>query len=120
MALVLLCQPSPWWGNCCCHPILLGLLVGFGAITTTAILVEWKLGNRAMFVMRLMKHKAISASILTSFFLSGSFFLLLCYLPIYFQTTRGASATQSGVDNLPLVIFSLHFFGRLRALDFED
>lgn len=34
----------------------------------------------------------------------GSFFTLLYYLPIYFQSVDGVSASQSGVDNIPLVL----------------
>jgi MFS transporter, DHA2 family, glioxin efflux transporter len=84
--------------------LVIGTLVGFGTITISTIVLEWKLGERAIFVTRLMKQKAISASILAAFFLSGSFFLLLYYLPIYFQAIGGVSAAQSGVQNLPLVI----------------
>lgn len=38
------------------------------------------------------------------FFLAGGFFLLLYYLPIYFQVVSGVSASQSGVRNLPLIL----------------
>lgn len=34
----------------------------------------------------------------------GDVVLLLYYLPIYFQSIRGVSALESGVDNLPIVI----------------
>jgi len=34
----------------------------------------------------------------------GSFFVLLYYLPIYFQSVDGVSASKSGVDNIPLVL----------------
>lgn len=35
---------------------------------------------------------------------AGSFFVLLYYLPIYFQSVDGVSASESGVRNLPLVL----------------
>jgi hydrogenase/urease accessory protein HupE len=38
------------------------------------------------------------------FFLAGGFFLLLYYIPIYFQVVSGVTASQSGVRNLPLIL----------------
>ncbi|KAI0538590.1 MFS general substrate transporter [Xylaria digitata] len=39
-----------------------------------------------------------------SFVAGASFLVMIYYLPIWFQAVRGASATQSGVDSLPLMI----------------
>ena len=36
--------------------------------------------------------------------LAGGFFILLYYLPIYFQAVRGTTATNSGIRNLSLII----------------
>lgn len=36
--------------------------------------------------------------------LGGCFFILLYYLPIYFQSVQSVSAAQSGIRNLPLII----------------
>lgn len=36
--------------------------------------------------------------------LAGSFFMLLYYLPIYFQSVDNVSASQSGVRNIPFVL----------------
>lgn len=38
------------------------------------------------------------------FFFAGSYFVILYYLPIYFQSVFGVSAIGSGVRNLPLII----------------
>lgn len=35
---------------------------------------------------------------------AGNFFALLYYLPIYFQSVDGVSASQSGIRNIPLVL----------------
>lgn len=37
-------------------------------------------------------------------FIGGGFFLLLYYLPIYFQVVNGVTASQSGIRNLPLIL----------------
>lgn len=36
--------------------------------------------------------------------LGASFFTLVYYIPIWFQAIKGTSATQSGIDNLPLIL----------------
>lgn len=36
--------------------------------------------------------------------LTGGFFILLYYLPIYFQSARGTSAESSGIRSLALII----------------
>lgn len=35
---------------------------------------------------------------------AGSFFILLYYLPIYFQSVDNVSASESGIRNIPLVL----------------
>ena len=36
--------------------------------------------------------------------IAGSFYILLYYLPIYFQAVKGVDTTQSGVRLLPLIL----------------
>lgn len=36
--------------------------------------------------------------------MGGAFFTLLYFLPIYFQSVQGVSASNSGIRNLPLII----------------
>ena len=36
--------------------------------------------------------------------LAGGFFVLLYYIPIYFQAVRNTTATNSGIRNLALII----------------
>jgi hypothetical protein len=39
-----------------------------------------------------------------AFCLGGSFFILIYYIPIWFQAIKGASATNSGIRNLPMIL----------------
>ena len=63
-----------------------------------------------------MKNRNILVSSIYASLFGGSFFLGLYYLPIYFQSVDGVSASQSGIRNLPLVvgasIFSIVSGGR--------
>lgn len=83
---------------------VIGLLVGFGAILVALIIWEYYLGERAMLVGRLLKKRALWAPSTYMFFFAGSYFILLYYLPTYFQSIDDTSPIGSGVRNLPMVI----------------
>ncbi|KAI4156057.1 MAG: hypothetical protein LQ340_000568 [Diploschistes diacapsis] len=83
---------------------VIGLLVGFGLFLIVFIAIEYFSGERALLVGRLVKQRNISVAMLFVFFFAGSFFLLLYYLPIYFQSVDGVSPAQSGVRNIPLLV----------------
>ena len=83
---------------------VIGLLVGFGVICIALFLWEIFLGEYAMLLPRLFKKRALWSVAPYQFFFLGDLILLLYYLPIYFQSIRGASPIESGVDNLPIVI----------------
>ena len=83
---------------------VIGLLVGFVLIMITLGVWEVYQGKYAMLPRRLMKKRALWAPSIFQFFFAGAYFLILYYIPIYFQSILGASPIKSGVDNLPLVI----------------
>jgi hypothetical protein len=83
---------------------VIGLLVGFFVIVIAFIVIEYFQGERAMVVPRLLKDRTIWVGITYIFFLGGCFFILIYYLPIYFQVVSGVTASQSGVRNLPLIL----------------
>jgi MFS transporter, DHA2 family, glioxin efflux transporter len=85
---------------------VIGTLVGFCLITIAFVTIEWYQEDRAIIVGRILKERTISVAMAFVFFLGGSFFLLLYYLPLYFQVVSGVSPSQSGVRNLPLIIGS--------------
>ena len=82
---------------------VIGTLVGFGMLIILFVAIQWYSGDRALLQFRLLKDRTIAASVAYIFIVSGSFFILLYYLPIYFQATKNVSASRSGIDNLPLV-----------------
>jgi MFS transporter, DHA2 family, glioxin efflux transporter len=84
--------------------VVVGLLVGFVLIIATLIGWEWWLDEVAMIPKRIFKQRFVWANAGFSFFLGGSYFALLYYLPIYFQSVDNASPINSGVRNLPMVI----------------
>ncbi|KAL6713737.1 hypothetical protein ACLMJK_008229 [Lecanora helva] len=83
---------------------VIGTLVGFGLLLVAFIVIEWFEGDRALMQKDLLGRRDIVVHIMYIFFFGGSFFILLYYLPIYFQSVDGVSASKSGVDNLPLIL----------------
>ena len=83
---------------------VIGLLVGFGLLIIVFILIEYFSGERALLVGRLFKRRNNLVAMIFIFFFAGSFFVLLYYLPIYFQSVDGVSPSDSGVRNIPLLV----------------
>ncbi|KIW98597.1 uncharacterized protein Z519_00258 [Cladophialophora bantiana CBS 173.52] len=80
------------------------VLVLFGVLIIAFVVIEYFSGDRALLQPRLLKQRTIAAMSAYIFTVAGAFFILLYYLPIYFQATRNVSAAKSGIDNLPLVL----------------
>ncbi|KAF2258393.1 MFS gliotoxin efflux transporter glia [Lojkania enalia] len=89
----------PWSSS-----IVIGNLVGFVVISLALAAWEIYIDEYAMLLPRLMKKRAIWSVVPYQFCMMGDIVFILYYLPIYFQSVRGASPVMSGVYNLPIVI----------------
>ncbi|KAK4191252.1 major facilitator superfamily domain-containing protein [Podospora australis] len=85
-------------------PDVIGLLVGFILIFILFGVWEWYNGERSMVVPRLFRRRAVWVCSLYSLLFAGSYFVVIYYLPIYFQAIDNTSPTESGVRNLPLIL----------------
>jgi hypothetical protein len=85
-------------------PDVVGLLVGFVLIFIAFGVWEYFQGDRAMLLPRLIKRRSLWAGSLFQFFFAGSYFVILYYLPIYFQSVDDVSPIASGVRTLALII----------------
>jgi MFS family permease len=83
---------------------VIGLIVGFVAIFIAFFVWEYYNGERSMIVPRLFRKRSVWVGSVYTFFFSGSYFLIVYYLPIYFQSIDNTSPTESGVRNLPLIL----------------
>ena len=83
---------------------VIGLLVGFVLLSAAFVTWEWCQEDRAMVPFRLIGNRTYLVPTVFAFFFSGAYFLLIYYLPIYFQVIDGVSAAMSGVRNLPLIL----------------
>ncbi|KAJ5263521.1 hypothetical protein N7478_011126 [Penicillium angulare] len=83
---------------------VIGLLVGFPLMAIAFMAWEWFQGERAAFPPRLMANRLILVNSLYAFFFAGSYFIIIYYLPYYFQSVQNINPTMSGVRNLPLIV----------------
>ena len=83
---------------------VVGLLVSFVVLSATFVVWEWCQEDRAMVPFRLAGNRVYIVSSVFAFFFSGAYFLIIYYLPIYFQVIDNVSPEMSGVRNLPLIL----------------
>ncbi|KAK4122176.1 MFS general substrate transporter [Parathielavia appendiculata] len=83
---------------------VIGLIVGFVLIFAAFGAWEYWNGERSMIVPRLFFHRDVWVSSVFSFLFAGAYFIIIYYLPIYFQSIGNTSPTESGVRNLPLIL----------------
>ncbi|KAH8806172.1 major facilitator superfamily domain-containing protein [Xylogone sp. PMI_703] len=101
---------------------IIALFVLFGVLISIFVGVQiWK-GDNATVPPRIVKQRSIAAACWFAFTLGGSFFCLMYYLPIWFQAVKGASATKSGIMNVPMIlsltVMSLIAGGSITALGY--
>jgi hypothetical protein len=83
---------------------IIGLFVGFAALISIFTYWQFRLGDKATIPPRILTQRTVAASSGYAVMFAAGFFLLLFYLPIYFQSIKGVSATKSGIDVVPLLL----------------
>lgn len=105
-AIVMLLLALQWGGST--YPWkdsrIIGLFVGFGGTMIVFVYVQYRLGDNGTMPPRLFKDRNIIAALVFAFFFGAGFFALIFYIPIYFQSVKGSSATRSGIEILPLLL----------------
>ncbi|KAF2114565.1 MFS gliotoxin efflux transporter glia [Lophiotrema nucula] len=80
------------------------VFVGFIILSGLFIANEWYMDDKAMVQRRFFTKPTILANLVYIFLLAGVYFPLLYTLPVQFQSVYNASASQSGVRLIPLVL----------------
>jgi hypothetical protein len=83
--------------------IILCLCV-FGVLTIIFIIIQWKVGEDATIPFHIIKQRSIASACFFAFCLGGSFFIMVYFLPIWFQAIKGASAFKSGIMLIPMIL----------------
>ncbi|KAL8874098.1 MAG: hypothetical protein Q9174_000534 [Haloplaca sp. 1 TL-2023] len=101
---------------------IIALFVIAGVLLVGFVFVQFQQGENATIPIRILKQRTIAASAWFVFCLGGSFFILIYFVPIWFQAIKGVSATKSGIMILPmilsLVIVSIMAGGAVTALGY--
>ena len=66
--------------------------------------VQFWMGEAATVPVRIASQRSVAFSSLFSILLGGTFFILVYFLPIWFQAIKGTNALRSGVDTIPLIL----------------
>ncbi|KAB8207997.1 major facilitator superfamily domain-containing protein [Aspergillus parasiticus] len=105
-AIVCLLLALQWGGNK--YPWnssrVIGLFVGFGLMIIIFTFSQIKLGDRATLPPGILKRRSVLSATMFALFFGGAFFLLVYYVPIFFQSVKGSSAMKSGIQLLPLML----------------
>ncbi|KAL8745298.1 MAG: hypothetical protein Q9190_002556 [Brigantiaea leucoxantha] len=88
------------WGNA----RVIALLVLAGILLVGFIVVQFWKGENATIPVRILKQRTMAFSSWFAFALGGSFFVLIYYVPIWFQAIKGVTATKSGIMVLPMIL----------------
>ncbi|KAF9886241.1 hypothetical protein FE257_011854 [Aspergillus nanangensis] len=83
---------------------IIALFVLFGVLIIAFGVIQWWRQEKATIPPRVIKNRNVWGSALYLFFLGAAFFVLVYYMPIWFQAVKGVSATKSGIMNLPMVL----------------
>ncbi|KAF9266282.1 MFS general substrate transporter [Marasmius fiardii PR-910] len=83
---------------------IIALFVVFGVLIAIFIGIQiWKKDD-ATIPPRILGQRTVLASACLQFALGASFFIMVFYIPIWFQAVKGVSAVKSGIDNLPTIL----------------
>ncbi|KAM0721945.1 hypothetical protein Q7P37_002871 [Cladosporium fusiforme] len=83
---------------------VVALLVVFGVLLIVFIGIQiWKKEN-ATVPPRILTQRTVGAGAWFGAMIGAAFFVLVYFLPFWFQAIKGASAVKSGIMNLPLIL----------------
>ncbi|CAI7676396.1 unnamed protein product [Penicillium pancosmium] len=85
-------------------PRIIVLIVIFGVFGSVWCVIQFWKQEEATVPPRLLKDRNVLGAVIHAMFLGGSFFVFGYYLPIWFQAIEGESASESGINNLPMVV----------------
>ncbi|KAI0378099.1 putative efflux pump [Hypomontagnella monticulosa] len=83
---------------------IIALFVVFAVLLIAFLYVQHIQQENATVPPRIMKNRTVWASSLFAFGIGSGFFIMVYYIPIWFQSVQGVSAVDSGIRNLPMLI----------------
>ncbi|ODH50713.1 hypothetical protein GX48_03221 [Paracoccidioides brasiliensis] len=88
---------------------IIALLVLFGILMAIFVVIQIWAGDNATVPPRILRQRTMPFATFFAFTVGSSFFILVYYVPIWFQAIKGVSATKSGVMTIPIVLSMVVF-----------
>ncbi|KAF7318152.1 Major facilitator superfamily transporter [Mycena chlorophos] len=87
-------------------PRIITLIVVFAVLITAFVAVQLaeKDQDNVTLPPRIISQRSMLCGAWFAFFAGGGFYVLVYFVPIWFQAIKGDSAVQSGTDNLALIL----------------
>ncbi|PQE29452.1 hypothetical protein CJF32_00003198 [Rutstroemia sp. NJR-2017a WRK4] len=97
--IVCLCLALQWGGNTYswANARIITLLTLGSILLIIFMIIQFHAGENATVPIRIIKQRSIAAGVWFSFFNPGAMFILIYYLPIWFQAIKGLDAINSGL-----------------------
>jgi EmrB/QacA subfamily drug resistance transporter len=76
----------------------------FGVLTVVFLVIQYYKGENATVPFSVVKQRSVAAACWFAFCLGGTFFVMIYWVPIWFQAIQGVSALESGIRSMPLVL----------------
>jgi hypothetical protein len=88
---------------------IIALFVLAGVLVIIFLIIQIKRQENAMIPPRIIRMRPIAFSSIFMVLFAGAYFTIVYYLPIWFQAIKGASAVNSGIMCLPLMLSMVIF-----------
>jgi len=76
----------------------------FGVLTIVFVIIQYFMKEDATIPFHIIRRRSVAAAAWFAFNLGSHFFVLIYWVPIWFQAIKGASAFKSGIMCLPMVL----------------
>jgi len=83
---------------------IIALFVVFGILIIAFIGIQLWQQEKATVPPRIIKQRHVWSAAWFAVCVGAAFFVMVYFLPIWFQAIEGVSAVQSGIRNLPLIL----------------
>ncbi|KAI9105494.1 major facilitator superfamily domain-containing protein [Phlyctochytrium arcticum] len=85
-------------------PQTIALFIVGAVILAAFVFVELKVANEPIIPAAVFENRSVPAIVGIAFFLGACFYSLIYFVSIYFQVVNGDTATQAGVETMPLIL----------------
>ncbi|KAH8675576.1 major facilitator superfamily domain-containing protein [Xylariales sp. PMI_506] len=83
---------------------IIALFVVFAVLLMVWFFIQYRQKENATVPAHIIKNRTVWSSSMFAFGVGSAFFLLVYYIPVWFQAVQGVSAVNSGIRNLPMLI----------------